>query len=223
MENQADRSKGKNAKKKPFKLTRQLIRLALNDGWTQREIAEKCRAQQSIVSAWSKGTKYATEAQLKPLIEIYGHKLRRNTFRLYWELDSITQTKIFFRVEGNIILSEVFFKPNVASDKLPKKLPIMKLTIHHQGADKFRAVIQNKLEFTAPVKCTLSNSDDALWSAKVTDQKSSAELIEWLDQYAAELKEDSPHTGLSLPFLLRQALMNHGFSVNGVVEYSAVW
>lgn len=59
MEGQAEESRGKNAKKKPFKLTRQLIRLALNDGWTQREIAEKCRVQQSIVSAWSKGAKCA--------------------------------------------------------------------------------------------------------------------------------------------------------------------
>lgn len=223
MEYQADRSKGKNAKKKPFKLTRQLIRLALNDGWTQREIAEKCRVQQSIVSAWSKGGKYATEAQLMPLLEIYGHKLRRNTFRVYWALDSTTQAKTFFRVEGKIILSEVMFKLNDAVGKQAKKSPIMKLIVHHQGADKFRAVIQNKLEFKSPSNYTLSNTEDTLWSATVTDQKSSAELIEWLDQYAAEVNSESPHIGLSFPFLLRQALMNHGFSVDGVVEYPAVW
>lgn len=49
-------NKGKNAKKKPFKWTRELIKLALNDGWTQSEIAEKCRTQQSIVSAWNRGS-----------------------------------------------------------------------------------------------------------------------------------------------------------------------
>ena len=222
MEYQADTSKGKNAKKKPFKLTRQLIRLALNDGWTQREIADKCRVQQSIVSAWSKGGKYATEAQLVPLLEFYGHKLRRNTFRVYWSLDSTTQAKTFFRVEGKIILSEVMFKLSDAAGKPEKKSPIIKLTIHHQGADKFRAVIQSKLEFKPHLKYALGSDQDALWSAEVADQKSSAELISWLDKLSTELISESPHTGLSLPFLLRQALMNHGFSVDGVVEYPAV-
>lgn len=28
-------------KKKPFKQTRELIRLAINNGWTQKEIADK--------------------------------------------------------------------------------------------------------------------------------------------------------------------------------------
>ncbi|WP_312381240.1 hypothetical protein [Stutzerimonas balearica] len=223
MEYQADTSKGKNTKKKPFKLTRQLIRLALNDGWTQREIAEKCRVQQSIVSAWSKGGKYATEAQLMPLLEIYGHKLRRNTFRVYWSFDSATQAKTFFRVEGKIILSEVMFKLTDVAGRPEKKSPTMKLIIHHQGADKFRAVIQSKLELKPPLKYALDSDQDALWSAEIADQKSSAELISWLDKLSTELNSESPHTGLSLPFLLRQALMNHGFSVDGVVEYPAVW
>ena len=34
-------------KKKPFKQTRELVRLALNNGWTQIEIAKTCRTQQS--------------------------------------------------------------------------------------------------------------------------------------------------------------------------------
>lgn len=79
--------KGKNAKKKPFKQTRQLINLALNDGWTQVEIAEKCRVHQSVVSGWKKGAKEAAESTLMPLLEIYGHKLRRNSFRVYWALE----------------------------------------------------------------------------------------------------------------------------------------
>lgn len=38
--------------KKVFKWTRELIQLAINDGWTQTEIAKACRTQQSIVSGW---------------------------------------------------------------------------------------------------------------------------------------------------------------------------
>lgn len=222
MEDQAERSKGKNAKKKPFKLTRQLIRLSLNDGWTQREIAEKCRVQQSIVSAWSKGAKCATEAQLLPLLEIYGHKLRRNTFRVYWALDSNTQAKTFFRVEGKVVFAEVVFKLKESSGKATQKIPEMKLIIHHQGADSFRSVVQRRLKLDSPM-LTLSSAEDAVWSSEVSDQRSCAELIDWLDGYANSLSEKYPHIGLTLPFLLRQALINHGFPVGGVVDYPAVW
>lgn len=223
MEDQSERSKGKSAKKKPFKLTRQLIRLALNDGWAQREIAEKCRVQQSIVSAWSKGAKCATEAQLMPLLEIYGHKLRRHTFRVYWAFDSNTQAKTFFRIEGKVVLAEVVFELKESSGKATQKIPVMKLIIHHQGADSFRSVVQRRLELDLPIKLTLSSAEDAVWSSEVSDQQSSAELIAWLDGYANSLSEKHPHIGLTLPFLLRQALMNHGFPVEGVVDYPAVW
>ncbi|BFU61046.1 MULTISPECIES: hypothetical protein [Rodentibacter] len=37
-------------KKKRFKQTKELVLLALNDGWTQKQIADKCRTQQSVVS-----------------------------------------------------------------------------------------------------------------------------------------------------------------------------
>lgn len=222
MEDQAE-SKGKNAKKKPFKLTRQLIRLALNDGWTQREIAEKCRVQQSIVSAWGKGAKCATEAQLKPLLEIYGHKLRRNTFRVYWALDSTTQAKTFFRVEGKVVFAEVLFELKESSGKTTPKIPVMKLIVHHQGADSFRKVVQRRLELDSPLKYSVSSAEDAVWSSEISDQLSSAELIDWFDGYAHSLSEKHPHIGLTLPFLLRQALMNHGIPVGGVVDYPAVW
>ena len=223
MEDQSERNKGKNAKKKPFKLTRQLIRLALNDGWTQREIAEKCRVQQSIVSAWSKGAKCATEAQLMPLLELFGHKLRRNTFRVYWALDLTTQAKTFFRVEGKAVFTEMFFELKESNGKPPHKKPVMKLVVHHQGADRFRTVVQNRLVFDSSSQFPVSSAEDAMWSSAVLDQQSSVELIEWIDGFAHDLSEKHPCIALTLPFLLRQALLNHGFPVEGVVEYPAVW
>ena len=78
-----EKKASKNKSKKEFKQTKELMKIALNNGWTQTKIAEKCRTQQSIVSAWSKGTKKATEAQVKPLLEEFGYLLRRNTFKVY--------------------------------------------------------------------------------------------------------------------------------------------
>lgn len=223
MEDQTEKNKGKNSKKKPFKLTRELIRLALNNGWTQSEIAEKCRTQQSIVSAWNKGNKYATEAQLMPLLELFGHKLRRNTFRVYWALDSTTQTKTFFRVEGKVVFSGVLFERKTSPATTSPKTPEMKLLVHHQGADKFRVVVQRRLKFDTSSQVPLSSTEDAVWSSTILDQQNCAELIGWIDGVAHDLSETHQCFGLTLPFLLRQALLNHGFAVDGVVEYPAVW
>lgn len=118
------KKRGKNAKKKGFKLTRQLVRMALNDGWTQHDIAKTCRTYQSIVSSWSKGGTLATEQQIRPLLEIYGHKLRRNSFRVYWNIDPDTQEKKFYRVEGKVIFAEAFYDARrERSGKLTKKSP----------------------------------------------------------------------------------------------------
>lgn len=35
--------------KRKFKQTKQLVRLTINDGWSQVEIADACRVQQSIL------------------------------------------------------------------------------------------------------------------------------------------------------------------------------
>ena len=220
MEAQAD--KGKNAKKKPFKLTRQLIRIAINNGWTQSEIAEKCRTQQSIVSAWSRGVKYATEAQLMPLLDLFGHKLRRNTFRVYWALDATTQVKSFFRVEGKVVFTEVLFQLQEFSEREGQKRPVMKLTVHHQGSDSFRAVVQSRVELDSSSRLSANGAEDAAWSSLVLDQKNVVEIIDWLDEFAHNFSGQYPCLK-TLPFLFRKALLNHGFPVGGVVEYPAIW
>ncbi|MGB3225945.1 MAG: helix-turn-helix transcriptional regulator [Desulforhopalus sp.] len=131
-------SNGRSGKKKYFKFTRDLVRLALNDGWTQDEIATKCRTQQSVVSGWKNGSKPATEQILKPLLDIYGYKLRRKTFRVYWSLDNEINQKTFYRVEGKVILAQAFYDPRRDSrGKQVKKIPVHKLVIHHQGEDFF--------------------------------------------------------------------------------------
>lgn len=158
-----------------------------------------------------------------PLLEIYGHKLRRNTFRVYWELNSTTNAKTYYRVEGRILFSEVLLEHRESSGRSIPKKPVVKLIVHHQGIERFRVVVQHRLEADPPSKLSVSNAEDAMWSSKVLDQRSCIELIAWIDDYAQALSEKHLSVGLALPFLLRQALMNHGFPVDGVVEYPAVW
>lgn len=73
--------------KKKYKYTRQLVRIALDDGMTQIDIATACRTQQSIVSKWKSGESRGTEQQLAPLIKKYGSRLNRTTARVYLTMD----------------------------------------------------------------------------------------------------------------------------------------
>lgn len=66
-----------------FKHTRELVRLALNDGMTQDEIGRLCRVQQSVVSGWANGKSKAKEEVLTPLLTRYGHRLNRTSGGTY--------------------------------------------------------------------------------------------------------------------------------------------
>lgn len=216
---------GKNARKKGFKLTRQLIRMAINDGWTQKDIADTCRTHQSIVSAWHKGQKLAAEQQVRPLLEIYGHKIRRNSFRVYWQIDPETQEKKYYRVEGKVIFAEAFYDARrESSGKLTKKIPVHKLVVHHQGNNQFRVVIQSRLYFQRSSQELESTVSDAIWGSQIQPNLlTTDDLVNFIDQYAAETLHEFPSDANTLPFLIRQSLLQHGFEVFGVEDYSASW
>ncbi len=220
-----DKMETKNPKKskRKFKQTKPLVKLALNNGWTQPEIAETCRTQQSVVSAWSKGTKQGTEQQLKPLLEIFGHKLRRNSFRVYWCIDSETQEKTFHKVEGTVVLNQVFYDARRADHRLVKKIPKQKLVVHHQGENTFRVIFQNRLTFRNSNEELESMVEDAIWNSTISEQYELTELLNIIDKYAESSLVEYPSDSNTLPFIARQALLNHGFAIDGVVEYPAIW
>lgn len=217
------KTNGKNAKKKKFSQTRQLINLALNDEWTQTDIAKACRVHQSVVSGWKNGATKATESQLLPLLEIYGHKLRRNSFRVYWALDPDTSAPTFHKVEGTVILSQSFSDPRRHNYKLVKKIPVYKLVVHDQGKGKFRIVQQNRLKFRHSNEELECSQEDAIWNSIIGNQLDVGELIDFVDAYCKKQLVEYPSDANTLPFLIRKALLNHGHHVAGIEEYPAVW
>lgn len=214
----------KKSKKKPFKLTRELIKLALRDGWTQKEIADTCRTQQSVVSQWKKGAKKGSEQQLLPLLDLYGHKLRRNAFKVYWSIDSKTSARTFYRVEGKVVLSKAFYDAvRDTTGKLSRKTPKLKLVVHHQGDGKFRVVYQSRLSFQHSNYILENSVEDAVWHSIITDRLDLEKLIEVIDDYAKSKLKDYPSDANTLPFLIRQSLLNHGFQIEDIVNFPASW
>lgn len=213
----------KNKSKKEFKQTKELIKIALNNGWTQTEIAEKCRTQQPTVSAWSKGKKKATESQVKPLLEQFGYLLRRNTFKVY-QYQTETEELSFIKVEGKIVFHYDFYSQKSIQKNgksIEKYVEIAKLTIHYQGNNQFAIVHQAPLLNTQDKFVTPShpNYTNSLLVVKRTHIVGSVtELIEKVMEpnynltYALEIK-----------FLLIEALLNNGFEVDNVKVYPASW
>ncbi len=210
-------------KKKKFKQTRQLINLALNDGWVQKQIATTCRVHQSVVSNWKSGAALATEAQLSPLLEIYGHKLRRNSFRMYWSHDPDTLKVSFHKVEGIVIFSQSFTDPRRQNWKLIKHIPLHKLVIHDQGRGLFRVVQQSRFNLEPGNQELECSHEDAIWNSTIGHQVDVTELMDILYIYAKETLHSHKSDAITLPFLIRKALLNHGHQVDGIVEYPAVW
>lgn len=73
--------------RKKFKYTRELLRIATNDGMTQDQIATVCRVSQPVVSKWVRGESQGTEQALAPLLKRYGSRLSRGTSRVYLAMD----------------------------------------------------------------------------------------------------------------------------------------
>jgi transcriptional regulator with XRE-family HTH domain len=227
--------------KKKYRYTKQLVNMALRDGWTQREIADACRTQQSVVSNWKNGSVLAKESQLKKLLEVYGSKLRRRTFKIYQSIDS-NKDNIhvihMIKVEGEVILSfpfrnrEFFSKchsiknPLTAfncgcSPRITKIIPTRRLVLHDMGKGEFCLLYQCRLikdehQWRFP--------ESNIFSSRVIGRLKIEDLLIKID---GELTEElgSEEIGevdcLMLRMLMRKTLLEHGYPVEGVEEHLA--
>ena len=207
-----------------FKWTRQLIQLALNDGWTRKEIANKCRTQPAIVNDWQKGIKHATEAQVQPLLQLYEHKIKKEPFRVYWSIHPETREKQYYKVEGKIIFSQVFYSTLHEGEKASQKTPLYKLVVHYQGKGQFRLISQSRMAFRKNHAKAENGNENAIWNSVILEPMDTTKLLRTLDKFLEEfLSREFSGDAFALPFLIRQALLNHGFSVADVKEYPILW
>jgi transcriptional regulator with XRE-family HTH domain len=79
-------------KKPKFKDTRELVKIAIADGMTQKQIADVCRVEQSVVSGWLNGKSLAFDHQIAELKRRYGNRLNRTTSRVYLTLNNAPST-----------------------------------------------------------------------------------------------------------------------------------
>ena len=228
--------------KKKYRYTKQLINMALRDGWTQKAIADVCRTQQSVVSSWKNGSAQAKESQLQKLLEEYGPKLRRRTFRIYHSLQKNDQDEYrvhMIKVEGEAILSFPYrnkefctkchsLVSNATSScrcaaKIQKILPTRRLVVHSMGKGEFCLVSQLRL---IKDECLMQFPETNIFASSVVGRYSAKDLLGYIDDI---LKQDidademNKTENLMLQMLARKALLEHGYPIEGIEEHTAAW
>lgn len=215
------------ARKKPFPQTKELIRIAVNQGKSQTEIAKLCRVQQGQISKWLNGKALADCAQIQPLLQEYGDLLFRVPFKLYQTAATSEKPRKYVRVEGKLILREKFRK--ACQNEPPSTL---RVSVHRQNANQFALVIEwtpapyperNKPATAMP----LITDRLAAWfldgplerSISVVELGKLRELAQ--DLASGENIKKFPSLK-QLPYLVTEALLHHGVQpdhLDGLVQY----
>lgn len=228
--------------KRKYRYTKQLINMALRDGWTQKSIADACRTQQSVVSSWKNGSALAKECQLQKLMEIYGPRLRRRSFKIYQNLfedDAGSYVIKMIKVEGEVILSfpyrnkEFCAKCHVlASDgtyscrcgaKIRKVLPTRKLLVHSMGKGEFCLVSQFRI---LKDECHIQYPETNIFVSEVVGRYDTIKLLSYFDDLNTQgrtVEDMNPVENIMLRMLARKVLLEQGYPIEGVEEHAAVW
>ncbi|EJG1819709.1 hypothetical protein BS056_RS22350, partial [Vibrio parahaemolyticus] len=140
---------------KKYKLTRQLLRLAIDaGGYRNEDIAVKAGLSgKSVaqVSAWRNGRKNATERQMAYFIKEYGHLLNRSREHLFYAvlLESGERKPLFLKLTGELIFryqiktvkSSDYHRSKQPYNKNHRSFACLRLVVL-QDNDKFNVVCQ---------------------------------------------------------------------------------
>lgn len=216
------------SKKDKFPQTKELVRIALNDGMTQAAIATMCRTQQSQVSKWKSGERLATRGQVKELLKRYGNKLRRVPFKLYQTGGNSRASEQLVRVEGKLILREKFRATCGLAGRNRDGCTALRISVHHQKDEFFVVVVENTCApFPGPgLRHQVPTITDrhASWFlcgtlAAAIKECNIGELLNWMYSLGRSKSVDDFPGLFELPFLVTESLLNHGFKLKGIVEF----
>ncbi|MCA9524664.1 MAG: helix-turn-helix transcriptional regulator [Myxococcales bacterium] len=107
--------------RRKFRDTRRLIRIALEAGMTQTEIAKLCRTTQSTVSGWANGKTKAFEHQVEPLLDRFGRSLERRRETWYY-VDGPSDEEWALTEEGRAFRQEADALAHLDSLRLRRKV-----------------------------------------------------------------------------------------------------
>lgn len=177
------------ANKEKYKLTAKLIRAAINNGMTQKDIANKCRVNQPQVSKWLNGNDKGTVQQLTPIIELFEHEIVRKTSELYYNFDEDSKKHNYYKVIGDIIFKHDIYKYDQNIIRGNKKI-LEKIVIHEKARNVFTlvhskpGVISQDFINTKNITSSVYNSSENIFWSQVHEFKEPNSLINYIDNIA---------------------------------------
>lgn len=228
--------KEKNSKKYPF--TKQLIRLAIENGYTNQRIAVEAGfkpTSTAVVSRWRNGKALATERQMQFFINEFEHLLKRKMEHLFYGETETPNELAYYKIQGEILLSHTLYYRHNTGKKI-QKVGIYRFVIINSD-NKFHLLYQKRAglnENAGTIKyalssATFSNNEHANWYLKETYKDLTAqelthqidlifdkfEKIEYLRPDMVKIMNDD---GRPLKFIVRQLLLKHGYYSDDIID-----
>lgn len=229
-----------NKEEKKYPFTKRLVNIAIENGYTNKDIAKVSRlSKNSIaqVSKWKHGESLAKETQMAYLIKEFGHLLKRQTEHLFYIFDEKPETENdlqFFTVSGEKLLSHKLVK-TVFVNARAINFSLFRIIVLYVN-DSFQLIIQvrrglqkiqpnNQYRFHDIKELAHSNIEDAMWYVIANyDKLSLDELLNQVDKFADKLEQQQlcpdiqPTEGINLKFNVRQVLLKNGFKPLNITE-----
>ncbi|NRA83959.1 MAG: hypothetical protein HRU22_09405 [Gammaproteobacteria bacterium] len=217
--------------------TKRLVRIAIEHGMTNQDIAELAglsRKSVALVSKWRNGTALATERQMGHLIKEYGDLLKRKIEHLLFQE---TNNKLeFYKLTGEVLF-KYCIRIHANINKRPAKVALMRLIVLQQH-NKYHLITQlrngldiNKIPLLDRYLQTLSHSDneDANWNTIFINQDLHPDdIIQEIDKLSIALTERDnplkyafPECVTELRFIARQTLLKQGFQSKDIIDLEA--
>ena len=205
--------------------------MALRDGWTQKLIADTCRTQQSVVSAWKNGASQAKESQLKTLLETFGPRLVRKTFKIYHNFSENGEGNYvlkMIKVEGDVVFNFPYRNKSfcmkcsselkscsckIKANNAERIIPTRRLIVHAMGKGNFcllkqQRLIKDEFQMRYPETNIFNSIVIGVFTAK--ELLGEFEIVEKINGLDEKL-DIAEH--LMLRMLSRKSLLEHGYPV----------
>lgn len=220
--------------KKTYRYTKQLIKLAIENGYTNQEIAVKAGLSSksiAVVSRWRNGKALATERQMNFFIKEFEHLLKRKMEHLFYELEefekdgNILNKVNYFKISGEIILKHHIRICVHKKNRAYSRIIIIKNSdnifyVLHQNRNFQFSLYSNDRQTEQKIPLQLSHpSETASWITLSRNKLTNYEqLIDSIDHFSHtelinnRLDDIGKSDLMTLPFILRENLLKLGYS-----------
>ncbi len=223
----------KQERKYPY--TKQLIRIALDEGYRPEEILKKAGLSSkstSQLSKWRNGKAKATYRQLQYFISEYEHLLKRRMEHLFYSKDDGGLS--FRKLNGDVVLKHTIRHPPETIGKRAVSVALFRIVLLKEG-NYFNLVLQARVGLEAGKRFSPRNdtekllhspNEEANWFAYQFEIQLSAEdALKAVEVFIHEVETGENLAGvrfereaLALTYIVRQALMKQGYTSPDILD-----